>query len=331
MCGGTCADLASDPQNCGTCGNGCPHPTLQCTCGVCVEPGSFSAAVCPKGLAGSAVGDTLADAIAVDGSGVYFATTSAIMKVGLGGGTPVTVVATTDIPYALAVRGSTIYWTENPETGAAAISSVHSAPITGGASQTLVPYMPLAMGIAADATNVYVGNYNGIVIAPESIGSAKTIVTSQGNTNNVYCVAVDATNAYAAEYGGYLWKIPLNGTAPVMLSGDPSGGLVVSGSTLYFTDDPGYDNAGSIWAVNTTTADAPTKLATDLEDPGGLATDGTYVYALTAVSIVKAPLAGGDAIGVVPINGSAAAALSIAVDATSVYWIADGVVWSAPK
>jgi len=37
-CGGVCVDLMSDPNNCGSCGNGCTRTTPSCVLGTCTSP-----------------------------------------------------------------------------------------------------------------------------------------------------------------------------------------------------------------------------------------------------------------------------------------------------
>jgi sugar lactone lactonase YvrE len=140
-------------------------------------------------------------------------------------------------------------------------------------------------------------------------------------------IAIDATSIYYAnDYDGKIYSMPLAGGAPTNLTTSGNGTsaweILVSGSTLYWTtyvDD-------RVFKVPTTGGAAVVVSPTD-GSPEGIVSDGTYLYwadsysssplvrrasiATGTLSTVESPPDGGTN----PFNP-----ITIAVDATNVYW-----------
>lgn len=102
--------------------------------------------------------------IAVDPSNVYWTNlgNGTVMKVPLGGGTPIVLASGQDGPRRIAVDSTSVYWTNSGESvNTSGDAAVMSVPISGGSPVTLasIPYSALgpreAFGIAVDATSVY--------------------------------------------------------------------------------------------------------------------------------------------------------------------------------
>jgi hypothetical protein len=92
--------------------------------------------------------------LAVDASSVYWTTLSTVMKVGVNGGSPVTLAAGGNNFQCLAIDGQALYW---DDSGAGTILKV---PLGGGQVTTLASGESGAAGIAVDATSVYWANSN---------------------------------------------------------------------------------------------------------------------------------------------------------------------------
>jgi hypothetical protein len=105
-CGGPrCIDLTSDAKNCGSCGTICGGT---CTFGRCV----ITLAPAPSGTQSGFTPEY----IALDGASVYWTTCDdtqargSIMKVAIGGGSPVVLAPNEACPAGIAVNATSVYW-----------------------------------------------------------------------------------------------------------------------------------------------------------------------------------------------------------------------------
>jgi hypothetical protein len=98
--------------------------------------------------------------LVADGTSVYWGNPAAgIMKVGVGGGTPVMLATLVlpEVPAYMRVDNDALYWIEPS-------GSVKKVPIGGGSSVVLAPAPQAPGGLALDATNVYWSDINGGVV-----------------------------------------------------------------------------------------------------------------------------------------------------------------------
>jgi hypothetical protein len=260
----------------------------------------------------------------------------AIMSVPAAGGTPTTVVANQDFPWAIAVDGTNVYWTNYDNDGAVGGGTTNSgavlqAPIGGGTVVTLQTGLEDPYGIAVDSTSVYFTTYAGGRVKKVPIGGGSVVTLAQGLNEPCY-VAVSGGNVFWANYGtGTLQSIATSGTAPgnpttlaTDAAMDNANGVTVSGSTVFFAAS---NNPGGIYSVGTT-GGASQVLASMQDNPWGLANDGTNLYWSNNDNpgdVVSAPIAGGAPTTLATFLENPTA---IAADGTGVYTAgAGGHIW----
>jgi hypothetical protein len=319
-CGGVCVDTSSDPANCGRCGHGCQGGA--CSAGAC-QPVTLS-------TQGGA-------AIAVDSANVYWTNSGlgTVTQLPVGGGMPITLAAGQVNPYDLTSDGTSVYFL--------AANSVYKVPVGGGPITTVSSGSANeAIGIAVDATSVYWFQGPSVLKAPKNGGATTTVVPFMGDlTISFRELTVNAMSVYwtsSATNGslqGTVWTAPSSGGPATTLAAGMQGteGIAVDGQNVYWA------NAGAPGAVNGTVMKQPlgggpiTVLASGQCSPYDLATDGTNVYWVN----LGCPGGPGSVVMSVPRDGGAPSTLytgspfRLAVDATSLYWTAGGLVQKLAK
>lgn len=236
------------------------------------------------------------------------------------GGTPVTLLQTTYAPGPPTVDGASLYWGEllDYSTGGGVVRSVATS---GG---TEVDWNVDASNhpgrFAADATTLYFTTIEGAVMSmPKGGGVAVTLAADE---KPIQAILVDETSIYwsRSEQGngipGGLKKLSKAGGVPVALTSS-AGLLAQDDSTIYYT---GTDTLMKVPKAG----GAPVTLLSGIA-PYGIAVDGTSVYYLDSfsASLRKIPKSGGAPTELVhaPKVGEMSVITSLAVDATSVYWV----------
>lgn len=324
-CNGTCFDLLVDINNCGACGKIC-DAGAPCNAGAC--------GVVPVEVAS---GQAAPFAIAVDGTNVYWANygtsannyaDGAIMQMPLAGGNPVQLASTFERPTSIALDASYVYWIE--------YSHIKRVPIGGGATDILLNELmvlfsnsPATYRMAKDGTTLYWSNDKMQEIRSMPLGGGPVSTVTTGTSGGTWSVAVNSTNVFwtdAASFPSTLRSAPKGGGAAVDLvsssSVDPYANLAADDSYVYRT----YHNGGVIC----------TPLAGNLPYSGNIggagnaiALDGPTLYWSQNGQITKSLLGSYAYISL----ANAQTGDSIAVGATSVYWVNrfDGTIMKTGK
>ncbi len=266
----------------------------------------------PVVLASNACG-----ALAVDATHLYWGTgngtagNAMVYSVPITGGSPAlltTVTTNGQQPYALAVGGTSLYFTDR-------WSQVWTLPAAGGVGSVLVTTAAnQSMGqqtaaIVADANNVYFTTWaqGSVLEIPRSGGTLITLTSG-------LTYATPNTNPYnIAISGGYVYWT------------NPGGG------------QSGVDHAGTVQRAPIGGGTVQT-LASGQAFPYGLAVDATSVYwidlgtlanSFNDGAVMKAPIGGGQVTALIP--GPLQLSGTIASDATNVYFVfAGGTLGRAP-
>jgi hypothetical protein len=300
----TCGDTQTDPHNCGFCGHDCG--TGDCVAGVCASvvvataqanayavvaddtyvywtTNGASGAIlrAPVGGGGAEVlasGSTDYPAgIAVDANNVYWSNEvagGAIQSIPIGGGTPKTIAANLDTPLALAVVGSTLYFTLDPFEGTTA-GAVMQVPVTGGAPTTIASSQNQPSSIAVGGGQVFWADQVDLMASSLAPANARSFAPSE----YPYAVAADATNVYwtTGLNGGAVVQEPLGGGTSITLASGQyyPNAVAVDAANVYWTT--GQGGAGTVMKVPIG-GGAPVALATGQAYPSGIALNSTSVF-----------------------------------------------------
>jgi hypothetical protein len=236
--------------------------------------------------------------IALDGTSVYAMSGDTILKLPLGGATATT-LAKGVAPKAIAIDGTSVYWTDFTSPGD--FQSVLKVPLNGGAAVTL--------GTLKDPGAAYAQ------WGPLTVGSL-----------NVYWLGVDSHTE--------LLEVPIGGGAVTTLESAKGGrGVGVNTTDVFWTDINGAILRAPLGGGAVTT------IASNLQTPFAIALDASNVYWSDQETgsrgrVMKVPLSGGTP--TVIASGQALAdgndtSQRLAVYGASVYWLQANAVMMAPK
>lgn len=271
-------------------------------------------------------------AIAVDGTHVYWTHWDAgeIMKAPIAGGAPVVIAESCSTP-GIAVSGTNVYWTCSPYSGVedAVPMGVYSAPLDGGTPVLLsTGGLEDPVGLAVDATSVYVGDDYAVKKVPLEGGAAEELALGSGSRR----VRVDGTHVYWTNAdASSVRKVPIEGGESVALATGyfESHEVVLDATHVYWTTPGEGPSVGSVNKVPKE-GGVPVALATGQPSPYYIALDDTHVYWVntSAGEIRRVPIDGGEAAVVI----SGVSPNDLAVDGTSIYWTdASGLVMKLAK
>jgi hypothetical protein len=263
-----------------------------------------------------------------------------VMKMSVGGGAEVTLATEPGMSLAgLAVDTASVYWVDDQ-------SMLYAAALDGGAAVTLATGVGQS-SIAADGQYVYVESSFGAGVARVPIDGGAMVTLAVPDAGFAPAgIAIDTANVYwPAPVGGAILAVPKVGGAIITLASNSGAGpgavvsatiyqdVVSSGAAVFWNRYPGSTPSGAVLAVWLDAGAEGGSAPSLLYDAGpatplSVVTDGLSVYFLTQGStpaLMAAPIDGGMAV-VLAANQFAAGITgdpgpTVAVDATSVYWL----------
>ena len=307
--------IVDDSLNCGACGT---------TCGVgaaCTDAACGAAAPTLAALSGTTNGQP---ALALNSTAIFWAASSTIWTLPIGGGTATTVatnVFSCGSGSSFAVDDDNLYfWSSGNGAGTGltkvSLSSGASTLLFSSSGQSGCP------SLAVDATNIYEteltengGSVGQLVVSEIPVGGGTSTRLATLQSTNSSGLAITATDAIVAVQPGSgstsFAVVPLAGGAPRMIDVDPTLG---GGGTVFATDDSNiYFLSGGCPCGNTPsgTEQATGQVAKIPLDgspgsvlarftgvPESIAVDGDEVYWSTDVAVWKVPAAGGQGLAV---------------------------------
>jgi len=329
-CGPICADLGTDPKNCGACGADCEGTT--CEGGQCTMV--FVQGAIPV-------------ALAVDATNLYWTNGSSspehgmLMKVPKSGGQQPTPLAFNQYqPGGLAVSATDAYWSTNaPDAG------IMTMPTLGGAPKLVVGnLLDGIQRVAIDTQRVYwASDYApGVLAAAPLDGGAPTVLAA--NQASPHDFAIGATHLYWTVETGIM-RMPLGGGPPEALAtARKPTALAIDGASVYWLElgTPGGQYLDGALVKMPLGGGPQTVLASGLRWTSSLALDATYAWwtnagtqssGFTDGTVMRVPLAGGP---VVTLATKQNLCRGLVLDAKRAYWINDasgvpGLIMRATK
>ncbi len=331
--GGTSSSSSGSTSGSGaSSGGGCASGEVMCNGACTAGPCLTTLAADPKAPTG----------IAVDASNVYWTDSDSVMKVPIVGGTPTSLASGQNGPWAIAVASGYVYWTNRGSPGSGySDGSVARMPSDGsGSPLTLATQQTKPQSLAVDGANVYWISGQTLMSVPVDGGVAATVLVSQEMPING--VALSDTSVYwtSGASPGSVMTMPKSGQG--MPTRFASASALLSAIAVSSTNVCWISTANMKTESNCLPVGSPGGTPSQLLGWGApgflsMAVDDTAVYltALTAPgssnsgSVNSVPQVPPPALGTSLATGQtfpSESSVSIAVDAASVYWIADNAV-----
>lgn len=315
--GGGCADVSSDPENCGACGVSCLGG--DCASGVCqplllvddpsrhfghlavgggriwwqgVEEVAWIERSARSLQPPTVIPVAYADMIAADGDGAYVTTlqdSGAVVHVPMDGGVPVELVHQ-EKPVGIAVEDGILYWTEYLGTPA----PVWTRPTGSGDPEPLQMDLVWGMQVAVDEGDVYAtfqggDAANGGVVRMRTGGSPQPVASDQRKPS---AISLSASHVYWLAEDGAVWRRRRDLVGEPELVAEPvpgasvfNGEMAIDGAHVYWTAPSGAcDVCGAVLRASLGGGE-PAVFADVSEAIHGLAVDGDAVYWTTAAPV----------------------------------------------
>jgi len=233
---------------------------------------------------------------------------------------------------ALAIDGTSVYWTTNSGPSP---SRVMKVGLSGGVPVQLASLEGPIWALAVNGTSVYFTNGRAastsvsIESMPLAGGAPTTLISGQ----SAQVLALDSANMYWTNQGtgtnGTVMKMPLDGGSPTTLASGQAypNTIAVDATSAYWTN--AYEFTGSIntmvssvMRVSLNAGATPVMLASDQYLVHAIVSDGTSAFWVTEYgTVVREPVAGGPT--TVFASGQDQP-IAVALDATNVYWANQG-------
>jgi outer membrane protein assembly factor BamB len=268
-------------------------------------------------------------AIAVDDFFLYWSKADGtVRKVSLDGGQITTLASGQNLPDHVAVDDGRVYWA----TGDGAVKAVSK----DGGGEIHIAVDAEITGLTVDEAHVYwtAAASDGSLRRASKSEDDSAAVTLASGLSGPRSPRVHSGGVFWADQGwsssaGALMRVPAEGGEPKALIGEPEGALslAVTGDELYWTT---FGDGTVRWA-SLGGGDAHV-IATEQGVLQAVAGDGVTVYWTRADGTVNmAPLYGGEPVEIA--KGPANAKVSLAIDATSIYWAnsQSGTLMAMPK
>jgi hypothetical protein len=229
-------------------------------------------------------------------------------------------------PGDIAVDATHVYWANYNG------NAIERAPISIGGASLLTEAGGTPTGLQIDAERVFWGNPAGRgggsfisfgVLATPLDGGSHQVLCCDDRT--VWALASDADNLYVA--AGDILVLPKTGSAsggvPATLAVDGRAyyGVAVDAQNVYWTALDSTGTAGRLMVKSLAGDDPPRPLASGLDAPSAVISDGNNVYWLNASlargAVLRIPVAGGAA---TEIAWGQLQPVRLTADATHLYW-----------
>jgi hypothetical protein len=257
---------------------------------------------------------------AVDSSFVYWAYRSvsgAIERAPIAGGTSQTYYAD-NVATVLASDATHLVWLH--------LNTQIDSRLLGGGAVSVLTNASGILSLAVNGGFVYYGTSAGVVArVPVDGSSGATTITSVASPQSI---AADATNVYVANVGGDVLYAPVSSTNAIATTLAPGAGalaIAIDANDVYWISSSGDVVSHAKTSSASTTLAKKQTLATS----SNLVTDGTSLFWGGADGAIRElAVAGGTPLVLATGEGQI---VSVAADATNVYWTSTDHVRSTSK